>query len=228
MTPQTLIYSNGIFYAWSDAQWTKDVATLTLNKIAGLQTPEPPVTPMPKPNEVWVWPMTQTPDVDMVQNATLIGTDEINGIKICKYDNPVLNAGRLVLSNERIYSIIVFPEGFQKQNVNQYWVFNQLISHLYLPSTFQYLGQRNFRVGTGGRILNVWFAWNEPQQYQEISTGYDWVSAYHVRAGLKATYVAAGWPEAKIVEDYEFNPWANITRGLAMGFESEEPTPDER
>lgn len=177
--------------------------------------------PTPLPNEVWVWPTTQTPDVNMVQNVTLIGTGEINGIKICKYDNPVLTAGRLILTTEKLYSIIVFPEGFQGQNINQYWIFNQYISHLYLPSTFQYIGQRNFNIGIGGRLDNVWLAWNEPPTYAPIQTGYDRVVTYHVRAGLKAAYVAAGWPSTKIQEDYEFNPWANITRG---GFGVENPS----
>lgn len=228
LTAQMLLYSNNAFWVWNSAQWSKNVATFDVSKNNMAKVAPTPVTPMPKPNEVWVWPMSQMPDPTMVQNANLIGTDEINGIKICKYDAPILNAGRLVLSDQDTVSIIIFPEGFIKQDISQYWIFNQRIQHLYLPSTFQYGGYQNFCAGIAGYVHHVWLAWNSAPTYVPRATGYDRVEMYHVKPGMLNEYLSEGWPADRTTDDYIFDPWSNLTRGLLMGFESEDPTLDER
>ena len=219
--PQTLLNVRNSAYAWTERSWQKNVASFTLAR-AGVYTPP---KPMPAPNEIWVWPMNLEPSATLVSGATLIGTGEINGLKILKYDNPVtaVIGGNAFSFTPNLPSIVVFPEGFG--NMPTRFTGTAYIAHIYIPnSAMVYNGYNPFGVGSTGYIHHVWLAWDTPQAVTRMN-GYDRVITYHVRAGLKAAYVAAGWPEAKIQEDYEFNPWGQITRGLLMGFENEEPTP---
>lgn len=167
-------------------------------------------TVYPAPNEIWVWPTNIEPNAGLVTGASVIGTGEINGLKILKYDNPVvtIGGGATFSFTPNTWSIVVLPEGFT--NMPAIFVYTQYVAHLYVPSTAQvYAGRNPFGTGSTGRLLHIWLAWTEPQVVTR-RPGYDYVVAYHVRAGLKAAYVAAGWPADKIQEDYEFNPWSNI------------------
>lgn len=178
--------------------------------------------PTPLPNEVWVWPSSQAPLANVVDNASIIGTGEINGMTIYKYDNPVQYSTRLEFTTNVPQIILVFPEGFIRKSNNLYWVVYMQIKHLYLPSTYVYNPIGDLRVGAGGVIEEVWLAWTTPQQFGTDTHGQWKLKKAHIRAGMREAYIAAGWPtlnskgQQLLYEDYEFNPWAYITRGLLM------------
>lgn len=164
---------------------------------------------VPNSNEIWLYPTEQTMDSSRIPNNTLISSKIQRSLKVLVYENPILTCARLTLLYPSTPSIIVFPEGFQSQSVIQEWI-QQNITHLYIPSTFIYDGQRNFKCRSGFYLYNVWLAWSEPPTYRPYSGGIDTILYYHVLPGLKADYIAAGWPEEKIKDDYEFNPWKYI------------------
>ena len=214
--PQTLLNVRNSAYAWTERSWQKNVASFTLAR-AGVYTPP---KPMPAPNEIWIYPAATLGD--FVTDASVVSTRDVQGITANVYSANVVTLKSVINFSPNSASIVILPEGF-----TSFWYrgsnYVAYIAHLFLPSTFQHTRNSDFSAQSTGYTHNVWLAWTTPQTFRGIGN-YDRVWTFHIRQGLKAAYVAAGWPEARLVEDYTFDPWSLITPGGILGGE----TPNER
>lgn len=214
--PNTLLQVEGGQYVWNSRNWQKNNANMVLAKTGKIIA----AIPTPKSNEIWIYPESTLGD--FVTGASVVGTRDVRGITANIYSSDVVTLKSVIGYSPNNASIVIFPEGF-----TSFWYrgsnYSAYIEHLFLPSTFQHTMNSDFSAQSTGFTHHIWLAWTTPQTFQGIGN-YDRVKAFHIRAGLKAAYIAEGWPEARLVEDYTFDPWSLITRGGILGGE----TPNER
>lgn len=160
--------------------------------------------PFPNSNEIWIYPVSTLGD--FVTDASVVGTRDVRGIMANVYSSNVVTLKSVINYSPNNASIVIFPEGF-----TSFWYrgsnYVAYIEHLFLPSTFQHTRNSDFSAQSTGYTQHVWLAWTAPQTFRGIGN-YDRVLYFHIRAGLKSAYIAEGWPENRLVEDYVFDPWS--------------------